>query len=141
MNRDRSIKTAGVIVALALVFAVTPLWSQDNDSGSGHNGRGHMMASPQERTDRLAKALNLSDDQKSKVLSSYQDEEKQMSSLRSDTSMSRQDKWSKMQQIHQATASQIKGGLNPDQAKQFDAMEQKMEEGHHHGGGGMAPQQ
>jgi len=97
------------------------------------------MPSAQERTDHLAKELNLSGDQKAKVLSIYQDEDKQMSALHSNNSTSREDRWSKMRQIHEKTASQIKGVLNAEQAKQFEAMEKRMEEGHHRGGPGMAP--
>ena len=142
MNRDRSLKTACAIVALAFVFAVTPTWSQENmGTPPGGMGRGHMMPSAQERTDHLAKELNLSGDQKAKVLSIYQDEDKQMSALHSNEGGSREDRWSKMQQIHQNTASQIKGVLNAEQAKQFEAMEKRMGEGHHMGGAGMAPPQ
>jgi len=102
--------------------------------GGGRHG-GQMMASPEERTERLTKALNLSDDQKGKVLSIYKDEQKQMEALRSDTSSSREDRRSKMMQIHENTVSQIKGVLNPDQAKKFDEMQQRMRERRERGGG------
>lgn len=85
-----------------------------------------MMPTPEQRTDHLASALNLSDDQRAKALSIYQDEDKQMSALRSDSSTSRDDRRAKMQQIHENTVSQIKGFLNADQAKKFDEMQQNM---------------
>jgi len=147
MKRNRSLKLACIAITISFAFAVTPIWSQENmgpppgGMGPGGNmGHGHGMPSAQERTDHLAKELNLSEDQKAKVLSIYQDEDKQMSALHSNSGASREDRWSKMKQIHESTASQIKGVLNAQQAKQFEAMEKRMEEGHHRGGG-MAPQQ
>jgi len=146
MKRNRSLKLACIVMAMAFAFAVTPIWSQENmgpppdGMGPGGNmGHGHGMPGAQERTDRLAKELQLSEDQKAKVLSIYQDEDKQMSALHSNTSTSREDRWSKMRQIHENTASQIKGVLNAEQAKHFEAMEKRMGEGHHRGGPGMEP--
>jgi Spy/CpxP family protein refolding chaperone len=150
MNRKQILKATLSTMALALAISVAPMWGQNSmgQNPGGGMGQGgsmsmghHQMPSAQERTDRLAKQLNLSSDQKAKVLSAYQDEDKKMSALRSDTSSSGQDKFAKMKEIHEDTASQIKSSLNPDQAKQFDAMEQKMMEEHHRGGGmGMGQQ-
>ena len=89
------------------------------------------MATPQEKTDRLSQALSLNDDQKAKALGIYQDEEKQMSDVHANGDMSRQDRRSKMQQIHQNTVTQIRALLNPDQAQKYDEMQQKMK--HRHG--------
>jgi hypothetical protein len=145
MNRKQCLRAGLAIVALAIVISVTPMWAQGQmgqqggamgqggDMGMGH----HQMPSAQERTDHLAKKLNLSADQKAKVLAAYQDEDKKMAGLQSESG---QDKWSKMKEIHEDTASQIKSSLNPDQAKQFDAMEQKMMQQHHGGGMGMGQQ-
>lgn len=145
MKRIRVTKAISIVVSLLFLFAVIPVLAQDNSSGEGmgggHHGRG--MPSAQDRTDHLSQALNLNDDQKAKVLTIYQDEDKQMSSLRSNSDMSRDDRRAQMQQIHEKTGTQIKALLNPDQAQKFDAMQQKM--GHHHKGGdnnsGGSPQQ
>jgi Spy/CpxP family protein refolding chaperone len=128
MKLNRSFRTAG-IAGIVLVFAAAVVWAQENEAPppADHHGRGRMM-SPEDRTNHLAKALNLSDDQKGKVLSIFQDEQKQMEALRSDNSLSREDRWSKMKQIHENTVSQIKGTLNEDQAKKFDEMQQRMEQ-------------
>jgi hypothetical protein len=128
MNVHRIVKFA--CAATIIAFMTTGMgWAQDGQPAQNgdHHGHRHMM-SPEDRTDHLTKALNLSDDQKGKVLSVYQDEQKQMEALRSDSSMSRDDRWAKMKQIHENTVSQIKGTLNPDQAKKFDDMQQRMEE-------------
>jgi periplasmic protein CpxP/Spy len=153
MNQRQCFKSAVAAMALAFVFTVTPLRAQDQGGAMGQQGGAmggpggmgmghHQMPSAQDRTDRLAKQLNLSSDQKTKVLAAYQDEDKKMAALRSDTTTQQQDKWSKMKEIHEDTATQIKSSLNPDQAKQFDGMEQKMMQEHHRGGGmGGPPQQ
>jgi periplasmic protein CpxP/Spy len=132
MRSIRTLKTACAIAALAFVLGAIPTWAQQGQEGGSMSHGGRMMASPEERTDKLTKALNLNDDQKSKVLSAYQDEQKQMESLRSDTSTPRDQKRSKMMQIHENTVSQIKGVLNADQAKKFDAMQQEMKEHYGH---------
>lgn len=135
MKSIRLLKTASLVAAMAFVLGMTPAWGQDNAPPPPEAGRhGHMMPTPEQRADHLSKKLNLTDDQKAKVLSAYQDEEKQMSDLRSDSSLSRQDRRAKMQQIHENTVSQIKGTLNPDQAKQFDEMEQNKPNRHNERG-------
>lgn len=128
MKIERLIGTACAVAVIGLMFAALPTVAQEGGSseGGGHH-RGRMM-SPEDRTEHLTKTLNLSDDQKSKVLSILQDEQKQMEAVRSDSSLSRDDRWSKMRDIHQNTTNQIKGTLNPDQAKKFDEMQQQMEQ-------------
>jgi hypothetical protein len=62
------------------------------------------------------------------VLSILQDEQKQIEAMHSDSSLSRDDRWSKMREIHENTTTQIKGTLNSDQAKKFSEMQQQMEQ-------------
>jgi periplasmic protein CpxP/Spy len=139
------IESRKMIIAATIVacmFAAASVWAQEGggQGGGEHHGRG--MPSPEERADHLKKALDLSDDQHDKVLAAYQDEQKQMEALRSDTSLSRDDRRSKMKTIHENTVSQIKGVLNPDQSKKFDEMEQNMAQHRgQRGGGENAPPQ
>ena len=127
MTMKKSIKMAGAVVVIGLMFAAMPALAQEGGPGGGGHRHGRMM-SPEERTDHLTQALNLSDDQKGKVLSIFQDEQKQMEAVRSGSSLSRDDRWSKMREIHQNATTQVKGTLNADQAKKFDEMQQRMEE-------------
>lgn len=130
MTIERLIKTACAVVVVGLLFAAASALAQEGGPGEGggrHHGR---MMSPEERTEHLTKALSLSDEQKGKALSIFQDEQKQVQAVRSDSSLSQDDRWSKMREIHQNTTAQIKGTLNPDQAKKFDEMQQRMEERH-----------
>jgi hypothetical protein len=49
-----------------------------------------------------------------------------MTSLREDTSLSREDRMSKMRSIRESTTSKISAILNDDQKKQYEAMQQEM---------------
>jgi len=126
MAIERLIRMACAVVVAGLMSAAMPALAQEGGPGQGGHRHGRMM-SPEERTEHLSQALNLSDDQKGKVLSIFQDEQKQVEAVRSDSSLSRDDRWSKMREIHQNTTTQVKGTLNPDQAKKFDEMQQQME--------------
>src|SRR5690348_11160019 len=132
----------------AFLFAGLALQAQDNtgqDNAAPAAGRGHRMGerggmrmNPEQRADRMAKALNLSDDQKSKVLDILNGEQKQISDLRADTSLSQQGRRSKMREMREGTASQIRALLNSDQQQKYDQMQQRMKERmeHNHPGSG-----
>jgi protein CpxP len=137
------------LMLAGLVYAVTPnAIAQDNGgndqqtapAGPMEHGRHHW--DPQQRTEMLTKRLNLTSDQQAKVLDTLKSEQSQMESLRSDTSLSREDRRSKMMEIHKTTDDQIRGVLDPDQQKKWDAMqarrEQRMQE--HQNGQAPSPQ-
>jgi protein CpxP len=70
-----------------------------------------------------------------------EDQRKQMEQIHNDSSLSREDRFSKMQQLRQSSDTQIKSVLNEDQQKNFDKMREEQ-----HGrmnrwrkGGGNAP--
>ena len=92
----------------------------------------------QERTKELAKHLNLTSDQQTKVQDILQSQSSQMESLRQDTSLSQQDRRAKMMDIRKNTDSQIRGLLDSNQQKKWDEMQAKREqrmENHQHGDG------
>ncbi len=101
--------------------------------------------SPDQRLQRMTQQLNLTADQQAKIKPILEQEQQQMQTLHGDTSMSQQDKWSKMQQIRQGTNDQIKAVLTPDQQQKFVQMTERHGPGMGHGGmgpGGMqAPPQ
>ncbi|MGC2711380.1 MAG: hypothetical protein WA252_19765, partial [Candidatus Sulfotelmatobacter sp.] len=94
---------------------------------------------PQQRTEMLTKRLNLTSDQQAKVLDTLKSEQSQMESLRSDTSLSREDRHSKMMEIHKTTDDQIRGLLDPDQQKKWDAMQARREQRMQEHQNGQAP--
>ncbi len=143
----RKLCTVICLTAMA-AFLVAGLAVQAQDNASQGGGRGHMRMGgregmrmdPQQRADRMAKMLNLSDDQKSKVLDILNGEQKQISDLRSDTSLSQQDRRSKMREIREGTGSQIRALLNSDQQQKYDQMQQRMKERMEHNRGGSGAQ-
>jgi periplasmic protein CpxP/Spy len=114
-----------------LVLAISPAaFTQDNggdnqqtaraqEQQNGHR-RGHF--DPQERTEMLTKQLNLTSDQQPKVLEILKSQQSQMESLRSDSSLSQDDRRSKMMEIHKSSDDQIRALLDAKQQKKFDQM-------------------
>jgi len=102
----------------------------------GGAGRHHREMDPAKRTQHLAKKLNLSSEQQSKIQGLLQDEKTQMQSLKQDASSSQQDRRAKFMEIHKNTSEQIRASLNPDQQKKWDEMqsERKQRMMKHRGG-------
>ena len=92
----------------------------------GHMGQmgGPMMEDPQAHLDHLSQMLNLTDDQKAKILPILQDSSKQSQELHQDTSLSPQDRRTKMRSIHDKTMSQVRSVLTPEQQTKLDQMKQ-----------------
>ena len=130
-------------LALAgLLYAVTPLANAQYDSGdqqpasASEHGHGNRGFDPARRTEMLSKHLNLTPDQQTKVQDILKSEQTQMEKLHSDSSMSMDDRRSKMMDIHKASDSQIREILDANQQKKWDAMQAKREQwrqNHHHG--------
>ncbi len=82
----------------------------------------------------LTQQLNLTSDQQTQIKPILENESQQMQSLRSDSSLSQQDRMSKMQAIRETTNSQIKPILTADQQTKWQQMMDRR--GHR---GGMTP--
>jgi Spy/CpxP family protein refolding chaperone len=132
---------------LALVLG-TGLWAstigtvaaqtqeQGNNAEPGmHRHSHHKMPSVDDQVKRMTKKLNLNEDQQSKVRGILNDQRSQMERLRSDNSLSRDDRSSKMRELHENSSGQIRAALNDDQRKRFDEMlEKRRERMKRHGG-------
>ena len=96
----------------------------DQQSGPGMGGRmgRRHMPTVDDQLKHLTKKLNLSDDQQAKLKPILEDQRKQMDAIRNDSSLSREDRFSKMQEVRQGSDTQIKSVLNDDQQKNFDKM-------------------
>ena len=136
-------------VAIALIVMAClsmPTWAQsDQAQGQGqaqgdHMGKGHHMPTADEELAHMTKELNLSSDQQSKMKPILEDTHKQANSLRQDTSLSREDRMTKMRQIHENSMAQIKQILTPDQQQKLES-EMKEHQGMRHKGEGQSPQQ
>lgn len=130
-----------LVLAVATVGSVM-LYAQQADQNAGQGGehhgehmgpRGGGMNS-QAMLDHMTKELNLTADQQTKIKTILDDQQKQAQSVREDTSLSQQDRMSKMREIHKSTVDQIRAQLNSDQQTKFDEMQKQMME--HRGGRG-----
>ena len=109
--------------------------------GQGH-GMGHgPMGSVDDQIKHLSKKLNLTDDQQAKLKPILEDQRKQMDTIHSDSSLSREDRFSKMQTLRQSSDTEIKSVLNEDQQKSFDKMREEQHDrmGKWRKGGASAP--
>jgi len=128
-------------LSIAAPFAAaqdTPPADQQSQPAHEHGGWHHGQMDPAQRTKELAKHLNLTTDQQTKVQDALQSQQSQMQSLRQDTSVPQQDRRAKMMDIHKNTDSQIRALLDSNQQKKWDEMQAKREqrmENHHHGDG------
>ena len=101
-----------------------------------------MMPSVDEQIKHLTKKLNLSADQQAKLKPILEDQRKQMDTIHNDSSLSREDRFSKMQVLRQSSDTEIKSVLNEDQQKNFDKMREEQHDrmkNWHKGGAGAPP--
>jgi len=103
-----------------------PPSGQGTGQGTGQGmGRGmgrRPMESVDDQIQHLNKKLKLSDDQQAKLKPILEDQNKQMEQIHNDSSLSREDRFSKMQALRQSSDTQIKSVLNEEQQKSFDKM-------------------
>jgi Spy/CpxP family protein refolding chaperone len=135
------------LMLAGLIYAASPSAiaqdTQSNDQsappagGPPEHGRGHF--DPARQTEMLTKQLNLTSEQQPKVLEILKSEQSQMQSLRSDTSLSQQDRRAKMMEIRKTSNDQVRALLDSDQQKKWDEMQARREqrgENRQHGQGG-----
>jgi hypothetical protein len=131
---------ASGLIAIAEPFATAQSSPNPNDqpspSAQNDGGRHHGPPDPAERTRELTEHLKLTSDQQTKVREALDSEHSQMESLHQDTSLSQQDRRSKMMEIRKSTDDQIRGLLDSDQQKKWDKMQANREQWmqNHHGG-------
>ena len=128
-------------VALCGVRANAQAEPSGGQMGGQMSGRMHRMT-PDEELKRMDKNLKLSDDQKNQIKPILEDRQQKMESLHSDTSLSPQDRRSKMRSIMEDSNGKVRDVLNDDQKKKFDEMHQGGHghmQGHMQGGETTAP--
>jgi hypothetical protein len=115
--------TAVVCAMLAGSSTLYAQMGQGEGQGGGQwgHGQGQPMTTDQ-RLQRMTQQLNLTDAQQQQIKPILENESKQMQALREDSSLSQQDRMTKMMAIRQESSSQIKPVLNADQQKQYEEM-------------------
>ena len=128
------ILTVGVCIS---GYAQSDQQQPSQEQGPHGMGRGHGgPPSADQQLAHLTQALSLTSDQQAKIKPILEDQTKQMEALHQDTSMSRQDHFTKMQEIQKTTHTQIREVLNSDQQQKFDSLMKNRMGGPHHGGPG-----
>ncbi|MGA8764516.1 MAG: hypothetical protein WB562_16730 [Candidatus Sulfotelmatobacter sp.] len=121
---------AGLISVAGLVASAQDSPSSDPHSAASQDNDHwrHSPPDPAQRTQELTRHLKLTSDQQTKVQEILQSEHSQMESLRQDTSLSQQDRHSKMMEMHKSTHAQIRAVLDSTQQKKWDEMQARHEE-------------
>ena len=122
------------LLTVALACCGTALYAQMQDNSGQGGGMHHGPMSVDQRLQHMTQTLNLSSDQQQKIRPILENESQQMESLRSDTSMSREDRMAKMRSIRQNSMSQITPILTADQQQKW----QQMQANHMHHNGAMS---
>jgi periplasmic protein CpxP/Spy len=137
------LKHSVFLLIFASLVCALPLSAVAQDAGpGGQKSRsaggppGHRHFDPAKRAERLGKELSLSPDQKAKVEDILKSEQSQIEKLRADSPVSKEDRHSKMMDIHKTSGDEIRALLNSDQQKKWDAIQEKRHKhmGRHHRG-------
>lgn len=102
---------AGITLQAQDAPADKPPGAQGGPGGPGKHGPNF---------DKIAKELNLTDDQKTKMKAVLEEERTQMKALHQDTSLSKEERQAKMKEIRESTRSAIKQILTPEQLKKWE---------------------
>lgn len=123
------IVTAGLIsVAAAQDTPANNQQAPPSAQGNGNEGWHHGAPDPAQRTQMLTKHLKLTSDQQAKVQDIFKGEQSQMAGLREDTTLSQQDRRTKMMDMRKSTDAQVRAILDSNQQKKWDEMQAKREQ-------------
>lgn len=113
-----------LLAALAAggLLACTNL-SYAQDTGAAKKKGGF---APEQRVERLATTLNLTSEQKTKVLALYKEDAKKYEALRGDTSTPREERREKMTKIREDSDKKLKAILKPDQWEKYQKQREEM---------------
>ena len=102
--------------------AASTCWT---DAGPA-TGRTRRHEDPGHRADMLKQNLSLTDDQTSQVKSIFEDSRTKMEALRSNSSLSQDDRRSQMMSLRKAENEKVEALLTPDQKTKYAAMQEQM---------------
>jgi protein CpxP len=137
-NKLCTLALAGLLMAAGGAAIAQENAAPVPQQGQGYGHRG--MMSPEEQLNHLTKALSLSSDQQAQIKPILDNAHQQAMQLHQDQSLAQQDRFTKMQALHQDTNTKIEAVLNDTQKQKFEEMQAKRQE-HMRGGQAPAPQQ
>ncbi len=106
------------LFAACALGAANPVFAQDKEKDKGADRQ-------QVRIERLSETLTLSDGQKVQVAAVFEQFRPQVEALRADSTLSREDRAAKMQEIQKATSERITPILTPEQQAKYAEMREK----------------
>lgn len=109
-------------------------------AGAQQGGGGRGMMDPGRRADMLKDRLGLNDTQTSQVKAIFEDSRTKMETVRSNSSLSQDDRRSQMMSMRKAENDKVEALLTADQKTKYEAMEQEMRGRMRGGNGGGTPQ-
>ncbi len=115
-------------LSLMAALAVGGLLLFTNLSSAQDNQGKKKSFSPQARVERMATELNLTEDQKTKVLALFQEDSKKYQALRDDSSLSREDRREKMRTIREDSDKKLKTILKPDQWDKYEKQREQFKQ-------------
>jgi protein CpxP len=135
MNNKILSLALGSILSIGATMAIPVAQEQSQSQGAGQEQAApeHGQRRPMDPDKQLAmmtKKLNLTSDQQNQIKPILTDRQQQMQALRADSSMSREDRISKMKAIREDSRGKIEAVLNADQKQTFENMQQRGREGH-----------
>jgi periplasmic protein CpxP/Spy len=128
LKQSMLILAAAGLISIAAPFATAQSNDQQSQPMQDNGGRHHGPPDPVEKTKELTKHLKLTSDQQTKVQSALESQRSQMESLHQDSSLSQQDRRTKMMDIRKSTDDQIRGVLDSNQQKKWDEMQTRREQ-------------
>ena len=144
----KRMRTAAVVLCGAMLAVLPAMAQQDappppsqGQMQGGPHGRGGMM-NPDQHAAHLQKALGLSDDQTAQVKTIFTDEQTKFEALRSNTSLSREDRHTQMEALRQDEDTKVQAVLTADQKTKYAALQAQMRDrrgNQQNGNGGVPP--
>lgn len=122
-------KTGGFIACVAAAVSLFAFLGQPvANAQAGQSGaRRNSIA---KRMERLAKALDLTEEQKTKIKSILQNEKSQIKSVQEDTSLSAEQKQAKLEEDRKAARADMRAVLTPEQQKKLAAIKARIKAAH-----------
>lgn len=111
-----------VVAGAVAVAAQAPEQQGENDNSARP---AHRRADPERTVQMLGKRLNLTGDQKAKLLPILTDQQQQMRGVFSDSSLSNSERRDKMKALRQDTESKIDGILTDEQKQKYAQLKQE----------------
>jgi periplasmic protein CpxP/Spy len=126
-------KTRFCAFALSTIFGLglamaAPQDQNNNGNDQQQQGMRRQAPSPDREVKRLAKRLNLTDDQQKQLLPIFTDRQQQFESIRNDNSLTQDQRRTKMRSLREETDTKVKAVLTDSQKQSYEQMQQQARE-------------